>query len=1087
MAVSLASLRVTSEFDAAGYVRGAQQKVAADQQMIASDKARNAGLAQVDAALAKAIPGMTSISKSLLEGYGAGQQFEAMIRRVGNAVDRGMGLDRANVLLESAYRRFGLTADAAQLAERGFVLIAPSIDALNAKYAVHADLAARVTARTEALARAQQFQASLNGLFGIDAAPATTQGAGYDALNQQMQQAEQRAAALRAALNPLDAEFAKLGKEIAQYRTMLRDGLITQQEFEGAQLLAGKRLSDFEKNLKNGANAGRVMSGEITNLGYQLNDVITGLSLGQSPFMILGQQGGQIFQIFQNSKASVADFGKEIGGRLVNAMTASRVAWLGTASAIGIAALALNDYLSKQEKVAMGLTGAGRASGASITSINAAANAGSSLTGLSVSEARNLATALAVTGKVANDNILPIVQMGKDIAHAFGVDAAGATELLAKAFSDPAAGMDTLNHRLGFLDAAMKQQISNLIAQNKLWDAQKVLQAGAASSLKDVNEAVGTSTKFWTAIGNLISNTWDSIGEGAARATGIGLRLGLDEQLSQARQRLEELQAIASRRSQSANNALGTTDAIDKQKAKVDELTAAWDRYGRSQLEAQQRQFSFAQAGAVRAELPELDQLDRLRNAQDLLVRTMIDVEASGGRSSEILKRMGVSYDELGRAVAGAAGNYVSFKNEFSQSMAALRLGYDAVMAFSPGAKAEIARRQSLESTISAKMSPAEKALLAEQAYQNALKTSNTMLSEAARERLLAATQGVKSAQVEIDIMGKSIGETYRLRTEEQTRQQLEQEAARNRTKIDQEHLNSLNEQIKRTSLLKQAEAERALRADAAFDRSQIGLTDQEQQINAKLRAVYGDGYATNAAAQMDKEMLRLNANLRMTSDVGRDAFGGIVKDMVAGKSAADALNTAIGKIEDKLIQMTIDNVWSTAFGGTGGSGFNWGSLFNGGSGSTPTMSTGLGAGTGGLAFPTFHGGGIVGMEGAMRFVHPAHFNNAPKFHTGIGPGERAAVLQDNEGVFTQGQMRALGLMAGGSRGAPGSVTVNVIGAPAGTTATARTKSGSGGLTIDVMLRQIEDGIARNVNGGQSPLNSAMETRYGLDPTRGVA
>ncbi len=166
MAVSLSSLRVSGDFDASGYVRGAAQKVAADQQMIAADKARNAALAQADAALVKAIPGMQAVSKALLEGYGSGQQFEGMIRRIGNAVDRGMGLDRAEILLDAAYKKFGLTADAAQLAERGFVGIAPAVDALNSKYSVHAELAARVTAQTEALAKAQQFQVNLNGRLG---------------------------------------------------------------------------------------------------------------------------------------------------------------------------------------------------------------------------------------------------------------------------------------------------------------------------------------------------------------------------------------------------------------------------------------------------------------------------------------------------------------------------------------------------------------------------------------------------------------------------------------------------------------------------------------------------------------------------------------------------------------------------------------------------------------------------------------------------------------------------------------------------------------------------------------------------------
>ena len=61
MAVALSSLRVSSDFDASAYVGGAQQKVAADGQMIASDRARNAALARVAAGISKAIPSMNAV------------------------------------------------------------------------------------------------------------------------------------------------------------------------------------------------------------------------------------------------------------------------------------------------------------------------------------------------------------------------------------------------------------------------------------------------------------------------------------------------------------------------------------------------------------------------------------------------------------------------------------------------------------------------------------------------------------------------------------------------------------------------------------------------------------------------------------------------------------------------------------------------------------------------------------------------------------------------------------------------------------------------------------------------------------------
>ena len=85
------------------------------------------------------------------------------------------------------------------------------------------------------------------------------------------------------------------------------------------------------------------------------------------------------------------------------------------------------------------------------------------------------------------------------------------------------------------------------------------------------------------------------------------------------------------------------------------------------------------------------------------------------------------------------------------------------------------------------------------------------------------------------------------------------------------------------------------------------------------------------------------------------------------------------------------------------------------------------GGGGGGEGVDT-EGTGIVGHTGGMvdelksyRFVSSSAFHDAPRFHSGVGPGERAAILRNDEGVFTPGQMRALG-----SKMDSGGVTYNI-------------------------------------------------------------
>ena len=56
------------------------------------------------------------------------------------------------------------------------------------------------------------------------------------------------------------------------------------------------------------------------------------------------------------------------------------------------------------------------------------------------------------------------------------------------------------------------------------------------------------------------------------------------------------------------------------------------------------------------------------------------------------------------------------------------------------------------------------------------------------------------------------------------------------------------------------------------------------------------------------------------------------------------------------------------------------------------------------------HKGGIVGKEAShIVYVPSAAFANAPRYHNGFMPGERPAIIKDDEAVLTPGQMAALG------------------------------------------------------------------------------
>lgn len=86
--------------------------------------------------------------------------------------------------------------------------------------------------------------------------------------------------------------------------------------------------------------------------------------------------------------------------------------------------------------------------------------------------------------------------------------------------------------------------------------------------------------------------------------------------------------------------------------------------------------------------------------------------------------------------------------------------------------------------------------------------------------------------------------------------------------------------------------------------------------------------------------------------------------------------------------------------GGAGSSGADAISL-----GSSAINASGVGAfGIDSVAASILHDGGVASIGGEPRWVHAAYFDNAPRFHSGLGNDEVAAILQRGERVLTIAQ-----------------------------------------------------------------------------------
>lgn len=162
MSVRLSSLRVGAEFDATKYVAGANQKVAADKAMAASSAQVGAAVKATDAKISTAGDVLSRLSRQYVSGFRESEMFHRGINALGRGIETGsIPMERAEAILVGMYTKYGLTANAAELMERGQVSLAQTVSAVNARMEMQEAAANGATAamlRHGTATRAASFQ-----------------------------------------------------------------------------------------------------------------------------------------------------------------------------------------------------------------------------------------------------------------------------------------------------------------------------------------------------------------------------------------------------------------------------------------------------------------------------------------------------------------------------------------------------------------------------------------------------------------------------------------------------------------------------------------------------------------------------------------------------------------------------------------------------------------------------------------------------------------------------------------------------------------------------------------------------------------
>lgn len=119
----------------------------------------------------------------------------------------------------------------------------------------------------------------------------------------------------------------------------------------GANVAAiGKAAQQADKAMQGVAKSTGLTRAEMINLSRQLQDVGVSLTSGQSPFMVLAQQGTQIADIFGSSKTgTVGGALRQIGSGIASVITPARLL-VGGLGAVAVAGVALFKWTANSAK-----------------------------------------------------------------------------------------------------------------------------------------------------------------------------------------------------------------------------------------------------------------------------------------------------------------------------------------------------------------------------------------------------------------------------------------------------------------------------------------------------------------------------------------------------------------------------------------------------------------------------------------------------------------------------------------------------------------------------------------------------------------
>ena len=294
------------------------------------------------------------------------------------------------------------------------------------------------------------------------------------------------------------------------------------------------RTADAHRRAEAAARAAGVSVGQynqaMRQLPMQITDIVTGLATGQSPFMLLMQQGGQL----KDSFGGIVPAARALGGSVLGLVNPF------TLAAAASAALAVAWYRGDQEGRAFAETAIliGERGGVTATKLNALTAAFDELNDVTQGQAAEALNTIARSGQFTIEQMELVGKAALQMQAATGRSIEDTTEAFAKLRKDPVQALLELTAKENFLTKEVYAQVTALVEQGRMQEAVTLAFKTYAGVIDErtgrVVENLGYVERGYRALTGAAREFWDAVLD-------IGRQQSTAEQLQAAEATLQRL------------------------------------------------------------------------------------------------------------------------------------------------------------------------------------------------------------------------------------------------------------------------------------------------------------------------------------------------------------------------------------------------------------------------------------------------------------------------------------------------------------------------------------------------------------------